>query len=54
MFVTLSYRIDQNQTTVAENEKYVPRSNSPDLPVTRNLISQILKVQQYEQEKLHR
>ena len=41
MFVTLTNQIDQKQTTVAENnffafKKYVPRNNSPDLPVTRN------------------
>ena len=40
MFVTLTNQIDQKQTTVAENKffalmKYVPRKNSPDLPVTR-------------------
>ena len=34
----LSNRIDQKQITVAENKllvlkKYVPRNNSPDLPV---------------------
>ena len=57
MFVTLFNRIDQKQTTVAENrsfalKKYVPRNNSPDLPVSRSIISQISIVQQYEQEKI--
>ena len=38
MYVILSNRIDQKQITVAGNKrlvlkKYVPRSNSPDLPV---------------------
>ena len=51
--------IDQKQITVAENKllvlkKYVPRNNSPDLPVARNIISQILIVQQYEQETIRR
>ena len=53
MFVTLFNRIDQKQTTVAENKifaltKYVPRNNSPDLPVARIIISQISIVQQYD------
>ena len=57
MFVTLTNQIDQKQTTVAENnffafKKYVPRNNSPDLPVTKN--SQIPVVRQYEQEKITR
>ena len=55
MYVILSNRIDQKQITVAENKllvlkKYVPRNNSPDLPVARNIVSQILIVPQYEQE----
>ena len=38
MYVIISNRIDQKQITVAENKpivlkKYVPRNNSPDLPV---------------------
>ena len=50
MYVILSNRIDQKQITVAGNKrlvlkKYVPRTNSPDLPVARNIISQILIVQ---------
>ena len=57
MFVTLFNRIDIKQTTVAGNKsfalkKYVPRNNSPDLPVARSIISQISIVQQYEQEKI--
>ena len=57
MFVTLTNQIDQKQTTVAENnffafKKYVPRNNSPDLPVTKN--SLIPVVRQYEQEKITR
>ena len=44
------------QTTVAENKlfalkKYVPRNNSPELPVARNIIGQISIV---EQEKITR
>ena len=59
MYVIFSNRIDQKQITVAENKplvlkKYVPRNNSPDLPVARNIVSQILIVQQYEQEKITR
>ena len=59
MYVILSNRIDQKQITVAENKllvlkKYVPRNNSPDLPVARNITSQILIVQQYEQETIRR
>ena len=59
MYVVLSNRIDQKQITVAENKrlvlkKYVPRNNSPDLPVARNIVSQILIVPQYEQEKITR
>ena len=51
--------IDQKQITVAENKllvlkKYLPRNNSPDLPVARNIISQILIVQQYEQATIRR
>ena len=50
---------DQKQITVAENKllvlkKYVPRNNSPDLPVARNIVSQILIVPQCEQEKITR
>ena len=42
MFVILINRIDQKQTAVAENElfalkRHVPRNNSPDLPVARNI-----------------
>ena len=42
MFVILTNRIDQKQTTVADRElfalkKHVPRNNSPDLPVARNI-----------------
>ena len=59
MFVTLTNWIDQKQTRVAENKlfaskKYVPWNNLPDLPVARNIISQISIVQQYEQEKIAR
>ena len=59
MYVILSNRIDQKQITVAENKrlvlkKHVPRNNSPDLPVARNIVSQILIVPQYEQEKITR
>ena len=44
MFVILTNRIDQKQTSVAENklfslEKYVPRNNSPNLPEARNIRS---------------
>ena len=44
MFVILTNRIDQKQTSVAENklfslEKYVLRNNSPNLPVARNVLS---------------
>ena len=47
---TLTNRIDQKQTTVAENKlfslkKYLPRNNSPTLPVAREIISQISIVQ---------
>ena len=40
-------------TTVAENKvfalyKHINRTNSSDLPVARNIFSQILLVQQYE------
>ena len=40
MFVTLTNRIDQKQTTAAENKlfalkKYVTLNNSPDLQVAR-------------------
>ena len=46
MFVTLTNRIDQKQTTAAENKlfalkKYVTRNNSPELPVDGNIIGQI-------------
>ena len=46
MFVTLINRIDQKQTTAAENKlfalkKYVTRNNSPELPVDGNIIGQI-------------
>ena len=59
MFVTLTNWIDQKQTRVAENKlftlkKYVPWNNLPDLPVARNIISQISIVQQNEQEKIAR
>ena len=51
--------IKNKQPTVAKNnlfalKKYVPRNNSPHLPVARNIISQISIVQQYEQEKITR
>ena len=44
MFVTLPNQIDKKQTTVAEYKlfalkNYVPRINSPDLPVARNIQS---------------
>ena len=46
MFVTLTNRTDKKQTTVAEYKLFalknnVPRNNSPDLAVARNIISQI-------------
>ena len=49
----------KKQTTVAEYKlfalkKYVPRNDSPDLQVARNIMGQISIVQQYEQEKITR
>ena len=52
MFVTLFNRIDKKINKIFALKKYVPRNNSPDLPVTRSIISQISIVQQYEQEKI--
>ena len=59
MLHSLIETIKNNQPAAAKNnlfalKKYVPRKNCPDLPVARNIISQISIVQHYEQGKITR
>ena len=54
ILVRVSARFELARVRVIGSRLYVPRNNSPNLPVARNILSQILIVQQYEQEEITR